>query len=406
VPASLSVPTRLSSLDGLRGVAALTLLIHHVSLLVPGMASFYIGTTPAVPGSVSWWLNHSPLKLLTAGPEAVIVFFVLSGFVLTLPLLNGRPFDWMAYYPRRIVRIGLPVVCSIVFASALALLIAQNPEHARSSWVAATSVFPVTVDRFLANVDPMSGDFALNNPLWTIYWEVAFSMMLPLFVGIAVLLRRWWPLLLVFATIAGFVGTVVGGSAFHYLPAFFVGALAAVGLPALQSASARISSWRAGWLVWLAGLVASLLFLIASWLVPSAGPLKEAALYGIRPVAALGVLVCCLGWRPLVTMLSRQPFQWAGKVSFSLYLVHAPIIIALSYLLPGVSFFVVAGLAIALAFGTATLFHWLVEQRAHGLSRWFGSLVAGTFERAYPRELATIAGEAQRATRSSEPTAS
>ena len=113
------------------------------------------------------------------------MFFVLSGFVLTLPLLNGRRFDWMAYYPRRIVRIGMPVICSIVFASALALLVAQHPEHARTSWVAATSVFPVTIDRFLANVDPMTGDYALNNPLWSIYWEVAFSMMLALFAGIA-----------------------------------------------------------------------------------------------------------------------------------------------------------------------------------------------------------------------------
>ena len=112
---------RLSSLDGLRGIAALIVVAHHASLLVPAISAAYL--TPGggpVAGSVAWWFTYTPLKLLTAGPEAVIVFFVLSGFVLTLPLLSGRPFDWMAYYPRRIVRIGLPTLCSLLFAAAIA----------------------------------------------------------------------------------------------------------------------------------------------------------------------------------------------------------------------------------------------------------------------------------------------
>lgn len=383
MPALPLLPPRLSSLDGLRGVAALIVVVHHVSLLYPPIAATYMGGETPHAGSLSWWLTYSPLKLLTAGPEAVIVFFVLSGFVLTLPLLNGRPFDWMAYYPRRLARIGIPVVCSIVFGAALALLVAQDPALAPSSWVAASSVFPVSIERFLTNIDPMTGDFALNNPLWSIYWEMAFSMMLPLFVGVAVLLRRWWPLLLALAVFTVFLGKDAHADGFHYLPAFFVGALAAVGLPMVRSVGSRISSWRGGWLVWLVTLIASLLLLISSWLVAGAGPLVNAALFGVQPVAAVGLLVCCLEWRPLAAVLSRGPFLWAGRVSFSLYLVHVPIIVAFSYLLHGMSLIVVACAAIASALGAAVLFYWLVEKRSHGLSRWFGELVSGTFARRY-----------------------
>ncbi|MCI0158190.1 acyltransferase [Leifsonia shinshuensis] len=400
MPALPPLPRRLSALDGLRGVAALIVVVHHVSLLYPPIAATYMGGQTPHPGSISWWLTYSPLKLLTAGPEAVIVFFVLSGFVLTLPLLNGRPFDWMSYYPRRLVRIGLPVVCSILLAAALALLVTQNPEHARSSWVAATSVYPVWIERFVANLDPMAGDFALNNPLWSIYWEMAFSMMLPLFVGAAVLLRRWWPLLLALAVFAVFLGKDSRADGFHYLPAFFVGALAAVGLPRLRAVGTRISSWRVGWLVWLVALAASALLLISTWFVPAGHPMTSTTLVGLQPLAALGLIVCCLEWRPLGALLSLQPFQWAGRISFSLYLVHVPIIVALSYLLRGASLPVVAGLAIVSALGVAVLFYWLVERRSHGLSRWFGKLVSGTFASRYPGE--RPGSPAQPATRSSE----
>jgi peptidoglycan/LPS O-acetylase OafA/YrhL len=44
------------------------------------------------------------------------VFFVLSGFVLTLPFLSGRPI-WPAYYARRLIRLFLPVWASILLAA-------------------------------------------------------------------------------------------------------------------------------------------------------------------------------------------------------------------------------------------------------------------------------------------------
>ena len=42
------------------------------------------------------------------GPEAVILFFVLSGFVLSLPAVNGRPQTYPTFITRRIFRIYVP----------------------------------------------------------------------------------------------------------------------------------------------------------------------------------------------------------------------------------------------------------------------------------------------------------
>ncbi|WP_368259248.1 acyltransferase family protein, partial [Blautia wexlerae] len=73
---------RLRSLDGLRGLAAVIVLVHHALLVIPALAAPYYGQT--VQPGLPWLLVHTPLHLLWAGTEAVYLFFILSGLVLTL----------------------------------------------------------------------------------------------------------------------------------------------------------------------------------------------------------------------------------------------------------------------------------------------------------------------------------
>ena len=51
------------------------------------------------------------------GVACVVVFFVLSGVVLSIAplarLREGRPYDWLGYYPRRVVRLGLPLAAAV-----------------------------------------------------------------------------------------------------------------------------------------------------------------------------------------------------------------------------------------------------------------------------------------------------
>ena len=85
--------SRLSSLDGLRGVAALIVVVHHSMLVSPNLAAAYYGGE--VEGLAANIVTYSPLHLLWGGKEAVVVFFVLSGLVLVLAMRSMR-FDWLS----------------------------------------------------------------------------------------------------------------------------------------------------------------------------------------------------------------------------------------------------------------------------------------------------------------------
>jgi peptidoglycan/LPS O-acetylase OafA/YrhL len=76
---------RVKTLDAVRGLAALVVALDHAYLTVPegirtGIHSY------AEPW---FWLRYSPLRLMLQGSAAVMAFFVLSGFVLILPFLDG-----------------------------------------------------------------------------------------------------------------------------------------------------------------------------------------------------------------------------------------------------------------------------------------------------------------------------
>ncbi|MVN77624.1 acyltransferase family protein [Hymenobacter sp. HMF4947] len=120
------VPARLDFLDGLRGLAALGVLIHHYS------AAFYPTTmtgdpaTAHLPGHWETWLAASPVLL----NFRLSLFFALSGLVLAASVARA-PRGWRPLLPqlaRRYVRLSLPVAASLVLAYALLLTHSFRPQ--------------------------------------------------------------------------------------------------------------------------------------------------------------------------------------------------------------------------------------------------------------------------------------
>lgn len=90
---------RVLSLDGLRGLAALIVFLYHVDIMVK---PFGAGGPSLFPGTAS-----------------VMVFFILSGIVLSLvPFkhMGNGGYDWLGYYPRRVVRLCGPLFAAIALA--------------------------------------------------------------------------------------------------------------------------------------------------------------------------------------------------------------------------------------------------------------------------------------------------
>lgn len=93
---------RVAGLDSIRFILALFVLLYHI-----GHSHIYnfIDRTTIVGKFIS-----AGLDCLFNGPAAVIVFFIISGFCIHYPYIKKRSFRLINFYTRRYIRIMLPVL--------------------------------------------------------------------------------------------------------------------------------------------------------------------------------------------------------------------------------------------------------------------------------------------------------
>jgi peptidoglycan/LPS O-acetylase OafA/YrhL len=367
---------RLIALDGLRGIAALVVVLHHVYQIA---RPFIEPTVHAwAPGSLWWFISATPIKLLSAGSESVLVFFVLSGVVVPLPLLAKGAKAWFGFFCARLIRLYVPVWASLAFAG---ILIAITPHPASAvtagSWVERTNGTKASLGLLFSEASLLRKSFSSNTVLWSLTWEVIFSLALPVFLLLALLLRRFWLPAALACVALTFVGKVTNIDALLYLPVFFLGTLIAVNLDAIRSWAGRrrSSGGGLGWVV--VGI--SLLAIVTSWMlrpVIPAGTLASDALGCLTPIGAAGLVLCAIVFRPTRTGLSARVPRWLGRVSFSLYLTHLPILVALVYLFGDRNWGLVALVGIPVSLVVAYLFYRFVEAPSHQFARRIGSVAS------------------------------
>ena len=374
---------RLSSLDGLRGVAALVVVGFHLSQLSPFVAQYTIDKGPA-PGAFTplWWAVATPLRLFTAGDEAVFVFFVLSGLVLTLPVLRQRNFDWLRFLSARALRLFLPVTASVLLATAVTSMWTRSPDPTLSSWLSepynALSILP---GQLLLNMDLVFSDMTVNGPTWTIRWEMLFSLLLPVILGLGIAFRSRWQVGLMLIASVIVVGLQFGVSSLVFLPIFAIGVILALRLRNISSAylACQIARPRLTSVLVVFSVAAALALLATTAVIrPYVDPsgtiaitARVATIFG----AALLVALIAVVW-PARGCLSHSVALWLGKISFSLYLVHQPILATFGFAIGGANWPLAAALGSVASIGTAYVFWRFVENPSHRLARTFGSWVA------------------------------
>lgn len=350
---------RYASLDGLRGVAAVVVLVFHVMLISPVFDGASDAAGTALDGW-AWALAHTPLHIVWLGTPAVFVFFVLSGFVLALPAASGR-LRWSSYFPKRLLRLYPPVWASLAFALLLASLFPRRADPTRSDWLNAHApgqgLEEAALDGLL-----LLGTGWLNSPLWSLRWEVLFSLLLPAYVLGAVLLRRFWVAKLVAVLLLIGAFRVLAVDTAFYLSMFALGVLLAYHRGQLAEVATWLSARpRAVW----PGLGAlCLLLLTARPMLLGLGPLDDLERGVARTLQLAGAVLAvflALHWRALERLLSSDVVQWVGVRSFSLYLVHEPIVVSLAVALPALGVPALLALGFPLCLLAAHLFHWFVE---------------------------------------------
>ena len=317
--------SRLRHLDGLRGIAALVVLIHHSLLTIPSLASAY--ERPGVElHDVPRMLAYTPIHLIWAGGEAVLVFFVLSGYVLT----RGRSFegtDWMAYYKSRLARLYVPVFAAVGFALVVARSINRSDGLTSTNfWIRGQSgsiSAQASIHDLLLFFQPGASDGAL----WSLRFEIIFSVMLPFLLALLAFpqLQRL-DVAVAVAVVAMYLGLWLPAPALHYLAVCALGAALALHQPVLSKLTSRVL------------ICVGLLLLCSRWLLyghfGEAVPVKVVQ-FGDIPIAlgAISVLAGLTCAPRENRFLKRQVPQWLGSRSYSLYLTHVPIVVSLGVLL-------------------------------------------------------------------------
>jgi peptidoglycan/LPS O-acetylase OafA/YrhL len=370
--------SRLPALEGLRGLAALIVMVHHSLLAtVPRLAGPYgVGPGP-LRGTLQWWLMYSPLHVLWGGGEAVVVFFVLSGFVLSLPSARGgHGVRAISYYPSRFVRLYLPVWGALAFAALMHVVaIGSGPAPSEGDWWLGAFHEPLSLQAVREDAGLLSvhtGHMALLPVLWSLRWEVLFSLALPLLLAIAVrVLRTRRSCALLMSACAAALLWHGSSEYLLELPPFVLGMALAfrhADIARLARALARRTWWSAPAKLLLGA--ACVCALSADWWLVRSTPERQTGIAAL--LVALGAILTVLAaltLGPFESFLCSRAMAWTGRRSYSLYLVHCPIVVALA-IAAGVLFtpgYLAAAVVLSLA--AAEMFHRLVEAPAHRFAR-------------------------------------
>ncbi len=312
--------SRLPQLDALRGIAALAVFFGHA---IPMM--------PTIPGLLQS-INSTPLHIFYDGLSAVLLFFVLSGFVLNLKFVSKTNYGrhWVInFLVRRVFRI-YPAFLAVVAIGLLLKHYAFNPELASpfSEWFAKYWRTPVTGHEMLRVLTLIGKDLNLeDNPvIWSLTYEMRISLIFPVVI-LAVNHGRLWSDLAKLGVVYVVGYLFCANGTIRYLPHFLVGAFCA-------KYFLRVAAWlaRLPLPLQICWILASILFYQAKAFVPiDHSPIRINYLFEqVAGIGAVGFVLACGSFRALGSLLRGRLFQFIGATSYSFYLLHFIVLIALA----------------------------------------------------------------------------
>lgn len=305
------------ALDGLRGVSAVVVIAHHCFEALP------LGDAESAA------LLATPLGLFFHGQGAVEIFFVLSGFVLAASVSRNRNAnDLIAYFTKRIFRIYPPYLVGLLFTWLASFGYVHVAQGQLSDWFRQFTHVHLTPGQLLDSMT-YPGMAWYQLPVgWTLRVEMHYSFLLPLMLWLA--RRTHWSLLVAAATVVLFSDTPWWTT---FALDFSLGIAVYLERERLSAWVARRSPWQ-----WVAILVAALFVwsfpLASNWFQGTVGYGDDKTVLVMALGAAVIVILCA--WVPFLNrQFCRRPVAWLGRVSFSLYLCHFPLLILLSPLVAG-----------------------------------------------------------------------
>lgn len=318
VMANVSVSTRganarrndIEVFTSLRGIACLIVVMAHVwSVLV--WPQLFAGDTSVLA-------SFRLLAGLFNGSSAVQMFFVLSACVLSMSLSNQRTkqsSQIKTFYVRRFFRIYPALWASVLLTLCLWSLI-RSPQALNAGvythW-AASEAYPSSPTAKLVALSLMGLYVHLNGPLWTLRVELFYSLAFP---AIYFLARDPHKRLVLLAGVSmAALLPIPREFCIHYALAFGLGA-AIPFLPSVKDVPYRVVA------------IAALIALLLSHMATDQLGMQMKAAEIVQMLIAFVAVYCLYHSGKTVRALETGPFVFIGDISYSVYVLHFPILFA------------------------------------------------------------------------------
>ena len=314
---SLNPPkeNRLEYLDSVRGLASVSVVIGHFVLAYNLDLQFK-------------FINYSPFHFFYDGSAAVTLFFVLSGYVLTLSLEKNKKPIFGAFYLKRVFRI-MPAYLVILVLSLIAYLffVVKPTIPANSSWISKFWSKPLDMYHFAMQLIFLkpgnNADLVPQN--WSLLIEMLFSFLMPFLY--LILKKTNYLYLLAFNLVAYF---------FLKIPVFIVhfslGVFLALNQQKILDFFQPIKSKYKLLVILVIGLLYTYRYTLPVYYYyyfrkQSIVLDNNDLLWLITGLGAFFILVYCLSSYKLQRILNLRPFVFIGKISYSIYLSHVLVLI-------------------------------------------------------------------------------
>ncbi len=311
-------PARYAYVDGLRGFAAAWVVLFHLwNRFYPGLSTQSRPLPDGPPGDP---LAALSLFAFGFGYSGVTLFFVLSGLCIHLPqarrgVYRVAPGEFAARRFKRLYPAYLASIAFAVLALALPKLLLAAGGRSFDWWAEVHARDALINAAFLQQVWPESLEF--NGVYWTLVYEVQFYTAYP---ALLWCLRRAGLVpvgVILFACEVAFASVPPPVPCF-FLAKYFEWFLGVVAAEVLARNPARVSAVAAA-----VGAVAGLGGGACAAFVPAVYPVRDLLFAG--GYFSL-VLLAARGRGPVAAAFNWRSLAWLGAFSYSLYLVHVPVI--------------------------------------------------------------------------------
>jgi peptidoglycan/LPS O-acetylase OafA/YrhL len=314
----MKIENRLEHLDSLRGLASISVVLSH----------FFIAYGLDVSNKI---VNFSPLHFFYDGFAAVSLFFVLSGFVLSLSLNRNPDIRINNFFTKRLFRI-MP---SYLFVLGLSILLYFNFEVIKTipqstNWINEFWTKPLDFYNILKQIifiQPQnSAKLVFQN--WTLNIEMLFSFLIP-FLYIIIKKTKLYTFFIFNLVLLVFFNVPI------FILHFSLGIILAVHRDYITY---NFIKYKNKFRILL--ILTTIFFFTYRYTVPMYYYYfyrkfnflnNDNLIWLITGFGSFLLLLYCLSSEFLIKLLNKNFFKLLGKYSYSIYLIHSVVLI---YLIP------------------------------------------------------------------------